>query len=283
MQKLVDWLLERRIAVVLLVVVFAPTPNLSIISSAVMGLQWVWRGPAIAVGDALLACVAVTVIAIAAAGGPSEALPGAINACAAILIGCIVGGILRAAGGLTLAVQIILLIAFAGIAMFTLFGPSSIELFDAQIAQLGELMRQQGGTEEQIASISGLSPRYAGFFGQLLCLQVVLTLFLIAWLLGYARHSPEFGPQFRALRIGYVIGVPATLIIVLALLWNATLTHNLFGIAALAFMLQGLSLLHARGHSAGWHPVQYLPVYVMGVIFGVYLLFWGLLSDGLLD
>ena len=46
MQKLVDWLLERRAALIVIAVVFAP--NLALISSALMGVQWAHRGPAVA-------------------------------------------------------------------------------------------------------------------------------------------------------------------------------------------------------------------------------------------
>lgn len=281
MQKLIDWVLERRFAVVAVAVVFAP--NITIISSAVMGLQWVWRGPAVTVGDALLACLAVTVIAIGAAGGPAGAMPFAVGACLSIVVGCIVGAILRATGGLQLAIQVVLLMAFAGIAMYTLFGSTSNELFDAQMAQFLEVLRLQGRPAEDIAAIGALQPRLVGFFGLEICIRIMLALLLVAWLLGYARHSPEFGQQFRALRIGYVIGVPSALIMALALVWNATLVHNLFGIAALAFMLQGLALVHSRGNTAGWHPLQYVPVYLIGVLFGSYLLLVGIFSEGLFD
>ncbi|MGD8324501.1 MAG: hypothetical protein PVF50_09050 [Gammaproteobacteria bacterium] len=281
MQKLVDWLLGRRVAVVLVAVVFAP--NITIVSSAVMGLQWVWRGPAVAVGDALLACLAITIIAIGAAGGLTGAMPIAVAGCSSIVIGCFVGGILRRTGGLTLSVQIILLIAFAGIALYTLFGSTSNDLFDAQMAQFIEVLRLQNRPAVEVAAISELQPRLVGFFGLEICLRIVLALFLVSWALGIARRRPEFGQQFRALRIGYVLGIPSALVVVLALLWNSTLLHNLFGIAALAFMLQGLALLHARGHAASWHPLQYVPIYFIGVLFGSYLLLIGIFSEGLLD
>lgn len=281
MQKLVDWLLARRLAVVALAALFAP--NITILSSAIMGLQWASRGPVVGTGDALLACLAVSVMALIAAGGPSPAAPIAIRGCAAIVSGCIVGGILRATGTLTLAVQIVLLLAFAGIALFTLFGPSSNALFDAQIAQLAEVLRAQGWTPEDVAAIEALKPRLVGFLGLEICLQILLPMLLAAWLLGYARREPLFGEQFRALRIGYVIGVPAVLVLVSATVSGMTLPHNLFGVAALAFMLQGLSLVHRKGHAAGWHAIQYVPVYVIGVLFGSYLLLMGIFGQGLLS
>lgn len=282
MQNLVERLLARRLTVIVVTAFFAafiPTA-----SSAVIGLQWVWRGPTIAFGDALLACLAVTVLAMAAAGGPAGALPGALAGCLAIAAGCIVGAILRATGGLTLAVQVTLLLAFAGITAYTLFGSVSNDVFDALMALITDVLTQQGRPAEEVALIAERQARLTGFFGVDICLEMLVALFLVAWLFAYARKTSDFGAQFRSLRIGYVLGVPSAAIIVLAVLFSATLPHNLFGIAAVALMLQGLSRVHAHGHAAGWHAVHYVPVYIIGVLFGSYVLFWGiLLGNALLD
>ncbi len=279
MQRLVDWLLQRRAAIVVIAVVFAP--NIAIVSSAAIGLQWAHRGPAIAFGDALIASLAITAVAIAAAGGLTNAMPIAIEGCASVLIGCIVGAILRSAGSLTLAVQIVLLMAFVGIALYTVFGSTSNALFDTQMSQIVEVLRLQGRPESEIAAISALQPRLVGFYGLEVCLRVIFALLLTAWTLGYARHEPSFGQEFRSLRIGYVIGVPSAAILALTLVLSWTLLHNLFGVAVLAFVLQGLALVHGRGHAAGWHPIQYVPVYLIGVLFGTYLLFVGIFGEGL--
>ncbi len=279
MQRLVDWLLQRRIAVIAIAVVFAP--NVAIVSSAAIGLQWAHRGPAVAVGDALIASLAITIVAIAAAGGLGNALPIAVEGCVSVLIGCIVGGILRGTSSLTLAVQIVLLMGFVGIGLYTAFGSTSNTLFDTQMAQIVEVLRLQQRPEEEIAAIAALQPRLVGFYGLEVCLRVLFALLLTSWLLGYARRQALFGREFRGLRIGYVIGVPCALILALTLVLNWTLLHNLFGIAVLAFVLQGLAYVHSRGNAAGWHPIQYVPVYLLGVLFGTYLLFVGIFGEGL--
>lgn len=280
MQKLIDWLLERRAAVIVIAVVFAP--NVPIVSSTVIGLQWAHRGPAIAFGDALLASLAITVIAVAAAGGLStEAMWIAIDGCLSVVIGCVVGVILRAAGSLTLAVQILLLTAFVGIVLYTIFGSTSNALFDQQMAQIVDLLRQQQRSQADIAAIAALQPRLVGVYGLDICLRMLFATLLTFWALGYARRRPEFGREFRELRIGYVLGVPSGLILASTLVLNWTLLHNLFGIAALAFLLQGLAMLHARGHAAGWHPLQYVPIYLIGVLLITYVLIVGIFGDGL--
>ena len=279
MQKLVDWLLERRAAVVVIAVVFAP--NINIVSSSVIGLQWAHRGPAVAVGDALLASLAITVIAIAAAGGPAGAMPLAIDGCLSIVIGCFVGAVLRLAGTLTLAVQVLLLTAFVGVALYTFFGSTSNALFDAQMEQIIEVFRQRQRPESDIQAIAALQPRLVGVYGLDICLRMLFAMLLTSWALGFARKAAQFGQEFRALRIGYVLGAPSALILVGALVLNWTLLHNLFGIAALAFLLQGLAKLHARGYAAGWTAVHYVPIYVIGILIVTYVLIVGIFGVGL--
>ena len=280
MQKLVDWLLDRRSAVIAVAVV--STALIPTISSAVIGLQWVWRGPSVAVGDALLASLIISILAIAA-NGPGGALPFVVAGCTSIAAGCIVGAILRATGGLTLAVQVVLLLSLAGIAAYTLFGSTSNAVFAEPMAQFAEALRVQGFAAEEIARVVALQPRLVGLFGLDIGLRLILALLIVRWLLGYARRSPIFGQEFRALRIGYVIGVPSALIAVLTLVTNATLAHNLFGIAVLAFVLQGLALAHARGHAADWNFTHYVPIYLICVVFGFSLMIMGTFSEGLLD
>jgi hypothetical protein len=221
-------------------------------------------------------------MAMLVTGGSAAAMPLAIQGCLAVMIGCVVGGILRAAGSLTLAVQIVLLLGFLGVGLYTAFGSTSNELFDAQMAQIVDVLELQGTPASEIEAIRALQPRLIGFYGLEICLSVLLALLLTSWALGYARRQPTFGHEFRTLRIGYVIGVPSALIVSTALVLDWTLIHNLFGIATLAFMLQGLALVHGRGHAAGWQAFQYVPIYLIGVLAGTYLLFVGIFGEGIL-
>ncbi|HMB74681.1 MAG TPA: hypothetical protein VKQ06_13990, partial [Gammaproteobacteria bacterium] len=171
--------------------------------------------------------------------------------------------------------------AFIGITLYTIYGSTSNALFDAQMAQILDVLRQQQRSEAEIAEIAALQPRLVGVYGLDICLRMLFATLLVSWALGYVRRSPEFASEFRSLRIGYVLGVPSALILVSTLVLNWTLLHNLFGIAALAFMLQGLAMLHGRGHAAGWHPLQYVPIYLIGVLLVTYVLIVGIFGEGL--
>jgi hypothetical protein len=246
-----------------------------------MGLQWVWRGPSVAFGDALLACLAVTVLSIVTLGGPGAAMPLALSWCLPIAAGCVIGAILRKAGTLTMAVQVILLLGLLGVGIYTLMGPVPEALSDDELQQLLEAMgMSQAVTVEEAAAIR---PRLAGFFGLQICLELIAALFVVCWLLGIARGRPEFASQYRSLTIGYVLGVPAALICLAALASDYTLLHNLFGIAGLAWLLRGIVYIHGRLNAVGAHIMVYVPVYILGIMFGFSLLIQGIFSDGLFD
>ena len=73
------------------------------------------------------------------------------------------------------------------------------------------------------------------------------------------------------MRLGYVLGVPSILILIGALAFDGTLIHNLCGVAACGILLQTLALFHDTAHARKWHPIAYVPVYGIGLPFGITL------------
>jgi hypothetical protein len=246
-------------------------------------LQWVWRGPSVAVGDALLACLAVTVLAMVTTGGPGAAMPYAVGWCLPVVVGCVIGGILRATGSLKMGVQVILLLCFFGVGLYSIFGPMPQVLADEDLRVLLEALGRGDASFVADGSRDAIQFRLIGFLGLQICLELIATMFVITWLLGFARRRREFAKEYRSLTIGYVLGVPFALVFLAALVSDSTLLHNLFGVAGLAWLLRGLVYCHCRVHAIGAHPVVYVPVYVFGVLFGFSLLIQGIFSNGLID
>ena len=83
------------------------------------------------------------------------------------------------------------------------------------------------------------------FFG--LVAAAVFAQLIVAVVLGYwwsslAGLSQDVGQQFRALRLGRILGVPATLVMAVSLFIDAALVQNLFPLALFGFRFQGLAL-----------------------------------------
>ena len=259
MKELIQWVVSRRFAVIAVAVVFAP--SLSFVTAAVMALQMAYRGPVTAIGDALIAALAVAVIALLAGGGPAMVIDG----CSAIAFGLLIGAIFRVARNFGLSIQALLLLAYAAVLLYSLFGPTTSVLLDEVFSQALELLRSQGRSEVELAAMEAKRPRLIGAIAVELLVRLLVIMAIAYWALGIARNDRRLAVEFRQLRLGYVLGLPGVLIVIGALAFENAVIHNLCGIAICGFALQLLALLHQRAAEANWHPITFVPVYVLGV------------------
>jgi uncharacterized protein YybS (DUF2232 family) len=71
--------------------------------------------------------------------------------------------------------------------------------------------------------------------------------------------------------------------VALGLVFDTALVQNLSALALLAFVFQGLAVLHAWAHAKRWHPGLVAPVYVLLVTPVRVLVIFVLSAVGLLD
>jgi hypothetical protein len=276
MKELVDWALARRYVVIAIAVIFAP--YLQFVSAAVIALQLAYRGPVVAIGDALIAALAITSIAlVSGVGGPATAA-GVI----AVALGLVIGGIMRALRSFTLSFQVVLLIAYLLVLAYTLVGSSNNELFVETMRQVTQIMTEQGIAPADVAQVRAHPLRLVGFYAVSALTDVVIVLVTAFWVLCIARGERAFAQQFRALRIGFVLGVPGAAIILASFVFDADVIHNLLAVAACGFLLQGLALVHGWAHAQQWHPLYLVPIYVLAVPLVILLTVAGVLGIGLL-
>jgi hypothetical protein len=93
--------------------------------------------------------------------------------------------------------------------------------------------------------------------------QLVGALLLAYWLLTVARGEVRFGAEFRALKLGRLLGAIATLVIAAGLVFDAPVVQNLTALALLGFLFQGFAVLHAWAYAKRWHVGVLVPVYVL--------------------
>lgn len=259
MKLLVDWLLERRYAVIALAVVFAP--YLSFVSAAVIALQTAHRGPVVAIGDALIAALAVTSLALFTGVGGAVTTAGVI----ALGVGLALGGLMRALGSMNLSVQVVLLFAYGAVLLYTLFGSVDNALFRETMTQVTAILDERGLAASEIEELRANPLRLVGFYAISALTDLILVLVTAYWALSLARGDRLFGERFRELRIGFVLGVPGAIIVGAMFVIDHALIHNLLAVAACGFLLQGLALVHSRAHTDQWHRLYLVPVYLFGV------------------
>jgi len=252
----VDWLLAQRQRLVIVAVVAAPL--LPIVSAALIALETARRGvPAglvsavAAVGGlALLAVLSRTDLAMFAAIGTVS-----------MGSGVIVGALLQRAGNLAFAFQATVLACYVLVAAFGLLGPDPQALFAPVLREFEVVLRAPEYTDAEVAEV----------MGQLALLLPAVTVFsslVGALLLGYwwytlASGERRFAAEFRRLKLGRWLGAVATVSVALGLVFSAPLVQNLTPLAWLAFLFQGLAVVHAWAHARRWHPGLLVLLYLL--------------------
>jgi len=275
MKRFVDWVLARRYRLILLAMAF--TPLLPAAAAGLIGVETARRGPVQGVISSLAAIGGMLLLAFLTGANPSVAATLGLITFAS---GVVAGALLKHAGNLGLAFQGTVLLSFVLVAVLSLFGPDPGALFEPVIAELVEVLRASGASPEQIVVVEGWGGILlaAAVFSQLMG-----PLLLAYWWLGIASNRKRFGVEFRALKLGRFLGVLATTVVVLGLVFDAPLVQNLTALSLMGFVFQGLAVLHAWAHAKRWHPGVLAPVYVLLITPLVVLVILGLTVVGLVD
>jgi hypothetical protein len=269
--------LSQRYWLVLAAVVFSPLP---VIASALMVLNTLQRGAREGLLMALVASAALAVLAVATGGQWREA---AVVGAAMMFAGALIGALVRYGGLLVLAFQGTVLASALIAVGVTVFGPEPEVLSQVLAERFTELMWGDAATREQIALIDSWRPLLPGVTLAATFAQLVGALLLGYWAFGFARAEGFFGPEFRALRLGRVLGIPAMIVVGLGFFVQTPLVQNLAPIALFAFLFQGIAVMHAWVHARRWNAAWLWPVYILLVTPWAVIPFGGLSAIGLLD
>ena len=278
MKAFVSWALARRYRLIVLAAALAPI--IPVAATALISLETVRRGSLQGSYSAALSILGVLLLALVSGAGVQFA--GALGA-ATLVAGVGVGCLVRWSRSMALAFQAIVLLCFFGVLGSGVLWPDPSVVFDPLIENFVETLSSSGATEEQINVIRGWQPMLLGVLFATLFLQLSGALLLAFYWLAFTDGGWSFGEQFRSLRLGRVLGWPATLVVGLGMALNVLLVQNLVPLALVCFLFQGLSVLHTWSKSRQWHPA------VLGVLYlsmitpltGVVMLL--LSSVGLLD
>jgi len=278
MTAFVDWVLAKRYRLIVLAI--ALTPLLPFVTTALMVLESARRGALVGLSSALFGLAGVVIFAMMSG---SSVIVWVGVAAIGMLGGVAVGALLRWAGSLALTFQgTVLACALIGIALSVLF-PDPALLFSGVIEELVEILRESGRGEGQLDLVRSLDRLLMGLMVAALFAQLVGGLLLGHWWLHLARRAIGFGVEFRALKLGRVLGIPAMLLIALGLILDAPLIDNLTPLALFGFLFQGLAVLHAWAYAKNWHAALIVPVYVLLITPLTGLAIMGLSVVGLVD
>jgi hypothetical protein len=257
MRGFASWVTARSYRLILLAIVLVqPLP---LIASALLVLDALWRGPRASLITALLASAAFFAIGLALDAGAVEAAAVVLP----LLLGAASGALLAWSRSLSLAFQITVL-AFVALALasFALVA-DPVQLGTLLLDEVRALLGALGLEPAQIEQLVQFQPLDATSA----LLASVLASTLAAVLLGRWWHSliaaeVEFGPEFRALKLGKVAAVLLLTVLAGSLVLPVPAIDAVALAALVGFLFQGLAVLHARRLSEGWHSVVLVLVYL---------------------
>jgi hypothetical protein len=251
----IDWVLAQRLRPIVLAVVAAPL--LTPVSSALIALETVRRDFAGGVICALGTLAGLFAITTLAGVDTSVFAVGAV----CVISGVVIGLLIRRAGNLVLAFQTTVLIGMVLVTAIGLLGFDTRVLFEATMQDLIALLEADEASKAYVEFIQERGAALA--FSAVVFVQLVGTLMLAYWWSQIAMRQRGFGQEFRNLALGRVLGVVATLVLVLGLASGVELVQNLLPLAGFGFLLQGVAVVHAWAHAKRWPPGLVAPLYVL--------------------
>lgn len=259
MKTLTDWLLAQRQRLVIVAIVAAPL--LTILTAALLALETIRRGAAQGATSAAFGIAGLSLLAVLSRTG---VLAFALLGLASMGGGVAIGILIRWAGNLVLAFQVVWLVCFVAVLAFGAFGPDPAVLFAPLLNDFKEALQAPPGSEAQVAQIVAQTAQTLP--AAMLLLLIGGTLFLAFWWCTVADGRPRFAVEFRQLKLGRWLGSAATLIVVLGLVFDAPLVQNLRAMAVFGFLFQGLAVTHAWVHVKQWHSALLVVFYVLLVL-----------------
>ena len=256
----VQWLLSRRYRLIVLAAVLAPVPVVVFVSSALMTLETLYRGPRNGVFSAAVATVVGIPLAWAWGVSPTGM---ALETGAVLFAGVGLGTLLRRTGSLALTYQGVGLVCAVGSLLAALLWPEPGAWVIAILDRLAEVARAGGATEEQASSLAeNLGPYFTGLMSAAFTCNSWRRC-CGSWWASKTQEESQFGPQFRQLRLGRILGIPATLLMASSLLLDGPVVRNLFPLVLFAFWFQGVAVVHAWAWAKRWSTGFLVPMYVL--------------------
>jgi hypothetical protein len=260
MKSVIDWVVAQRYRPILLAMAFSAL--VPVVATALLGLVTVRRGAAQAAMSAAAGVAAMALIEVITSGNV-----GLLTAVAAgaMTAGIALGALVTWARGLSLSFQATLLFCVVVAVGFTLFGPTPHQIFAAATDWLVNSLQKNGATEAQLQAARSLDSLLLGIGIAAAFTALVTGLLLTYWWVSLLRTDLAFGREFRLLKMGHVLGVPALVVVSIGLVLNTPVIQNLRLLALFAFLFQGLAVMHAWAHARKWHPALVGLVYVLFV------------------
>jgi hypothetical protein len=238
-------------------------PLLGLVSAGAVALVTLRQGAVEGLIVGLFAGLASGLFVLAALGSP---LPALVLALVMWLPVWLLAVVLRATRSLGLVIQLSGLIGLVIVLGLPLFAGDPVVYWTNTLEPLreglveGQVIDEEGSKE----LVAGLASWMTGAFAAAFFVQVLLSLFLGRWWQALLYNPGGFGAEFRAFRLGKVLGGSAVGLLVVLLVdkdihWAAELLLVLTPL----LLLQGIAVVHGLVHGLGANRGWLIGFYVL--------------------
>jgi len=263
LSALARWLRDHRLPRIATVVLTFLLPLTNVVSAAVvvMTARAVgWRSAAI---DVLAAMVILGGLIVLTRGGAGAPAPGtaALGAAALWGGGLLGGALLRRFGSVDLALQSLVVVALAGVALASLVIPDARAHWQPvlqALIQAAGLPQTDGLPPDWLATLAALMH---GVIGASLLSTLILALMLGLWL-DRDGEAGDWRRKFLELRLGRVLSLVTILAVLLLAAGFTSLGGGLLLVLGTGFAAQGLAIVHWTADDRRWPRIWPLVLYV---------------------
>lgn len=173
-----------------------------------------------------------------------------------------------ATGSLNLCFQLAVLASALGLVVVHLVLDDPVgfwvPMVDSVVASLSKAGVQMQSDPETVTA--GLAKVMWSAFAALTLCTVLSALWLGRWWQSLLRAPGSFGREFQQLRLGVVLGIGASIVLLMTLVTDSTLVDSLVGTVFIALSLQGLAAAHRSRARAGWNRGWLAAIYVLLIV-----------------
>jgi hypothetical protein len=256
--RLLQWIMQRQHRQVTVVAALSLLPFLVLLSSGLLALVTLKKGVREGLMIAALAMALLGGVALASGGNPLQVLEATGTMWGPVLL---LAGLLGGYRSLNLVFQVSAILGIVAVSLVLLWMPDPA----SELAVLLEPLKQQFSASGQELSQGSWDMIFRVMPGVMAGMGVLASLVGVflgrSWEDALDGQPGSFGAEFRQLRLGRIMTVVSTLVILVAMLTGGLWIENVVWVFVGLLILQGLSLAHYLFGPGGWPGVMLVVLY----------------------
>ncbi len=257
MTHILNWLVSKNYRVILSAVVFSPI--FPIITSSILVLDTIVNDLRTGIRSAFISSIIVIFLLIFTG---TDSIASIFLSILPLYSGLFLGYLMIKSRSVTFVFQSTYLFCFFAIIVGLFF--DNFSLFFGQIFdQLVEIFASASVSDSQILSLNSWRDLFFSLIVSIVFVQLIMSFFIGIWSLSVIKKDRSYFIQFRSLRLGRFLGIPATLLLFLSIFVDILYIDSFFSLVLVGFCIQGLAVIHDYAATINLHPMILTLLYIL--------------------